>query len=103
MRALTWDDFAQAEGRAYRVRLVEVVQGEPEPRQFEIELVLAKASVLPSGMREGQSFRLEFLGPQTPILPQACYILEHGNKADEIFIVPVASDAQGTTYEAIFN
>jgi hypothetical protein len=103
MRVLTWDDFADAEGRAYCVRLVEVMQGESEPKSFEIELVLAKASVLPSGIRDSQAFRLEFLGPQAPILPQACYRLEHANEADDIFIVPVANDAQGTTYEAIFN
>jgi hypothetical protein len=48
-------------------------------------------------------FRLAFLGPADPVLPQRTYRLEHGTLgALDIFLVPIASDASGTTYEAIF-
>jgi hypothetical protein len=49
-------------------------------------------------------FRLEFLGPTDPILPQRIYRLEHeALGALDIFLVPIARDAGGTTYEAIFT
>ena len=41
-------------------------------------------------------------GPVHPLLPQATYPFRHGEEVDEIFIVPVAQDANGTQYEAIF-
>jgi hypothetical protein len=50
-----------------------------------------------------EPFRLEFLGPPDPILPQRTYRLEHDALgALEIFLVPTGRDAGGTTYEAIF-
>lgn len=49
-------------------------------------------------------FRLAFLGPADPILPQRIYRLEHDALgALDIFLVPIARDAGGTTYEAIFT
>jgi hypothetical protein len=49
-------------------------------------------------------FRLAFLGPADPLLPQRTYRLEHdGLGALDIFLVPIARDASGTTYEAIFT
>ncbi|MDE8651306.1 DUF6916 family protein [Novosphingobium album (ex Liu et al. 2023)] len=93
MRALTWEDFAGGSGRSYRLRLGEEA----------CELQLAKAEELAGAGRSGGSFRLEFVGPQQPILPQAIYALERDGESFDIFIVPVASGPRGTTYEAIFN
>jgi hypothetical protein len=49
-------------------------------------------------------FALRFRGPAAPILPQSIYRLEHESVGPlEIFIVPIAQDAAGTTYEAVFG
>jgi hypothetical protein len=51
-----------------------------------------------------QPFTLSFRGPREPILPQGTYELSHAELGTlEIFIVPVASNEAGTTYEAVFN
>ena len=48
-------------------------------------------------------FSLLFLGPAEPVLPQHIYRLEHESIGPlEIFVVPVARDETGTTYEAVF-
>lgn len=92
MRACTWDDFANATGAAYAVTVGE----------GSVELTLEQAAETASAGREGGSFRLEFRGPSAPVLPQAIYPFRRGEEALEIFIVPIASDAEGTRYEAIF-
>jgi hypothetical protein len=93
MRALTWDDFADAVGSVYRVAVGE--------EQFE--LTLALAAEIESAGRTGGSFRLEFLGPRDPVLPQAIYRFCRGDEDPaEIFIVPVGRGDRGTLYEAIF-
>ncbi len=49
------------------------------------------------------SFRLEFRGPIRPILPQAIYPIRREDETFDIFIVPIAQDAEGTRCEAIFT
>jgi hypothetical protein len=50
-----------------------------------------------------EPFRLAFLGPTDPALPQQTYRLEHDVLGTlDIFLVPIARNAAGTTYEAIF-
>lgn len=64
---------------------------------------LNKAQALSDSGREGGSFRLEFLGPDEPVLPQAIYPFSAGGEpGHEIFIVPVGRDAEGVRYEAVF-
>jgi hypothetical protein len=92
MRALTWEEFAGAEGALY-----DVAAGEER-----FELTLSRAVELPSAGREGGSFRLEFVGPYEPILPQAIYPFRRGEDVLEIFIVPIAREPAGTRYEAVF-
>ena len=92
MRDITWDDFAGAVGTGYSV----TADGN------EFDLTLEQASEVPSAGRVGGSFRLEFVGPQVPVLPQAIYPFRHGDEAFEIFIVPISSNREGTRYEAIF-
>ncbi|MDV3458651.1 hypothetical protein RZN05_16755 [Sphingomonas sp. HF-S4] len=67
-----------------------------------LPLTLASAQALPDSGREGGSFRLEFLGPSEPVLPQAMYRFGSGDVGHEIFIVPTARDTRGIRYEAIF-
>ena len=92
MRDITWDDFADAVGTVYSV----AVDG------HEFDLTLDRAFETASAGRAGGSFRLEFLGPQAPVLPQAIYPFRQGDEVLEIFIVPISSDREGTRYEAIF-
>jgi hypothetical protein len=40
----------------------------------------------------------------TPLLPQRIYRLEHAELDTlELFLVPIAQDASGTRYEAVFG
>ena len=90
---LSLDDFSGSVGKDFEVPVSD----------GSLFLRLTAAEPLPAGIREGGSFRLEFLGPQHPIMPQAIYLLREGGRDFEIFLVPIASDADGTRYEAIFN
>jgi hypothetical protein len=48
-------------------------------------------------------FSLVFRGPVDPVLAQRIYRLEHETLEQmEIFIVPIARDEAGTSYEAVF-
>jgi hypothetical protein len=90
MSALRLSDFAA--DTVYEV----AAQGGPYP------LTLAKAQALSDSGREGGSFRLEFLGPDEPILPQAIYRFASDAAEHEIFIVPIARGDGGVRYEAVF-
>jgi hypothetical protein len=90
---LSLDDFSGRVGKDFEVPFSD----------GSLFLRLTAAEALPHGVREGGPFRLELLGPQHPVLPQAIYLLREGGRDFEIFIVPTASDAGGTRYEAIFT
>lgn len=49
------------------------------------------------------AFSLMFQGPLAPALEQRIYALERAGTVLEIFLVPVARDAGGLKYEAVFN
>jgi len=69
-----------------------------------LSLKLQDVRPIPSySLREHGSFSLYWLGPVEPILPQATYELRRDGKTYAIFIVPIARDQSGTTYEAVFN
>jgi hypothetical protein len=62
--------------------------------------------VVPLRERPGRRrpFSLRFRGPGVPALSQAIHRLVHGEMGElEIFLVPIASDADATTYEAVFS
>jgi hypothetical protein len=96
---LTVAMFAEQIGKTFRLYL------EDGP---VLDLVLVEARNLSPragnlGPRLGP-FSLLFRGPKAPVLPQRIYPLE--NEAFgrlEIFLVPIAADADGVKYEAIFN
>jgi hypothetical protein len=92
MRSLVLNDFSRRVGKPFDVE----VQGGKLP------LTLDATQELPSLGREGGSFRLEFVGPHQPVLPQAIYPMHNGGERLEIFIVPIGQDNRGTRYEAIF-
>lgn len=68
-----------------------------------IDLKLVSAEDKGSTDRQ-QQFALTFTGPLEPFLPQRIYRLEHQHFGPlDLFLVPVARNADGFTYEAYFN
>jgi hypothetical protein len=66
-------------------------------------LELIAAEPLAGSDREGGAFRLEFRGPFEPILEQATYSLRGPDgESDDIFLVPIGREREGTRYEAVF-
>lgn len=92
MQLTTFDDFRRHIGKPYDVE----VQG------GRVAMTLAAAQELPSLGRQGGSFRLEFIGPLQPLLPQAVYPFNGSGQRHEIFIVPIGQEQRGIRYEAIF-
>lgn len=68
----------------------------------QVELVLEAARELPGSPRPAGGFRLEFLGPADPMIGQGIFGFAIESERYEIFIVPIAGDANGTRYEAVF-
>lgn len=94
--ALTVDAFEPAIGEVFVL---------DDERSGRLELELLEARTIDGGAPEGQRtpFSLLFRGPGEPTLPQRIYRMTHPSiGALEIFIVPVARDAAGVSYEAIF-
>lgn len=53
---------------------------------------------------EYEQFSLLFKGPREPLLSQKTYAFEHSRMGTfDLFIVPIAADKGGTSYEAVFN
>ena len=68
-----------------------------------IALELSAVKPIANSPRDGGGFTLLFKGPRDAPLPQAMYRFVSGDIAHDIFIVPVAADATGYVYEAVFN
>ena len=72
-----------------------------------LDLILLEASYLqsgPAGVDESRSFSALFRGPEEPALIQATYGLDHAELGElTLFLVPIAADGTGRTYEAVFN
>lgn len=97
---LTHDHFAARIGEHFEMA---VADGPP----LALELVEAKLHDAAGGRgpqgQERQQFSLIFRGPDTPVMPQAIYLLGHPDFDDlELFLVPIGQDADGTKYQAAF-
>jgi hypothetical protein len=92
MRNLTLQDFDGRAGTVYDVLFSDGT----------LSLTLREVERLPNGARE-DAFRLIFVGPGSPIMPQGIYKLREGDQVDEIFIVPIGQSPAGIEYEAIFG
>jgi hypothetical protein len=69
-----------------------------------IALAVESVEDLPPHRLRPAPFSLILRGPRTPLLPQATYALAHPRLGPvEVFLVPIAQDAQGARYEATFN
>ena len=105
--ALSFDcsHFVGRGSRMSGLRLVDFVTGtvyDVRAADAIYPLTLDKGQELSDSGREGGSFRLEFLGPADPVLPQATYRFAGEGTDHDIFIVPIARDAGGVRYEAVF-
>lgn len=92
MAGLTVDTFRPHVGTVFTLLAGDEVR-------VPLELVSAEAPG-----EEGTRFALEFQGPGDPAYAQATVTLEHPALGTlQIFVVPVARDAEGTRYQAIFG
>lgn len=87
--------------------------GTAEPIQLTLQEAQAisatSAASAAAGPDQRQAFSLLFAGPASPALAQGLYSLRTvpESEADaevlELFLVPIAANAQSRQYEAIFN
>jgi len=90
---MTAADFEQAIGHAFTI----------DAGGQQVSLELSAVNRIASSPRAGGGFSLLFKGPREITLPQATYRFTGGSGVHDIFIVPVAADAAGRLYEAVFN
>jgi hypothetical protein len=96
-RPLVFEDFADKVGHVFAVS---------EQDFPAIPLTLTEAEPLPIRLKPGTRppFSLIFLGKDPRVLPQRIYRLQHGEMGElTIFLVPVGKDAEGVSYQAVFN
>ena len=94
------EDFRRELGTKFRVLL-----GGEGAREVELELDEVKPfPELTHSRGDVERFSVYFYGPGDFFLPQMTYTLEHERLGPaDIFIVPVAQDARGFRYEAVFS
>ncbi|TPK58186.1 hypothetical protein FJ546_24135 [Mesorhizobium sp. B2-4-19] len=68
-----------------------------------VSMELSAVTPIAASPRPGGGFSLMFRGPRETPLPQATYRFTGASGVHDIFIVPVAADATGRLYEAVFN
>lgn len=88
----TLADFSGRIGKRFEVNVAD----------RHIELTLEVAEELPGSPRDGGGFRLEFVGPPSPMLTQNIFPFEIDGERFDLYIVPIGRDAEGTRYEAVF-
>ena len=78
----------------------------PNGAKVELQLVNAEKRMVSEAARLNRTaFSLFFAGPRSYFLEQGTYSIEHVLFAEpqQIFLVPVAQDAQTYQYEAVFT
>ncbi|MEX2080048.1 MAG: hypothetical protein WEC33_00385 [Dehalococcoidia bacterium] len=95
LEKVTRETFAPLKGHAFTL-------SGPEG-SVELTLVAVQGNGLRGGAGREQ-FSLHFQGPREPFFPQSIYHLENATLGPlDIFLVPIARDELGATYEAIFT
>jgi hypothetical protein len=103
LAALTYATAKALEGSAFKIELPD---GTVVPMKLD--------QVLPYETRQRrrplgkaprrEPFSLYFVGPGSPILPQAMYTFRHETQTlEKLFIVPIGQDGDVTEYEAVFT
>ena len=93
MRELKLEDFADNVGKTYEIVFTDAT----------LPVTLEQAQALPGGHRDSGAFRLQFLGPAEPVLPQGIFSFRLDEQTDDIFVVPIGKAEDGVRYEAIFT
>ena len=97
MQILTYESFASHLNSTFALQLGEST----------IDLTLTQATKQPLRPYPGmmrEPFSLHFRSASPVVLPQRIYPFAHDAMGRlEIFIVPIAREAQGIVYEAVFN
>jgi hypothetical protein len=94
---LTLDTFAGRLGEIFRLRL-------DDGSSLPLRLDAATPGGEPYALRGRVPFAIEFSGPVDSIVPQRIYRLDHDELGPlEIFLVPMAPDAAGARYQAVFS
>jgi len=98
MATLTEQEFSQHVNTNFHVNL-----GTPQP--IDLKLVEVKGYAKKAEETQGmERFSLFFTGPADVMLQQHLYPLKHDAMGEfEIFLVPIAQNADGFRYEAVFN
>jgi hypothetical protein len=103
LAALTYERAKALEGTAFRVDLADGTEV-----SMRLDQVLPYETRQRRGARAGNRprrdpFSLYFLGPLSPILPQAMYTFRGDTLTfEKLFIVPVGQNGEATEYEAVF-
>jgi len=99
-RTLVFEDFADKVGQGFAIALDDDGGG-------AIVAILAEAEQRkPGRARDGSRvpFSLVFVAEHQQVLPQRLYRIEHEALGPlAIFLVPIARDARGVSYQATFN
>lgn len=94
---LTYDTFAGRVGQRFRD-----AETGAELELLTVEDTTALLRHVPEGHRT--PFSLTFRGPADPLLPQSTRDLAHDELGGlGIFLVPIAKDADGYQYQAVFS
>lgn len=97
LASLTFELFEPLVGQVFEVPFADEV----------FAFTLAEAKLIRNFAPQIQSrppFSLVFHCPDVRILPQAIHTVKHDQLGlQEIFLVPIAGDAEGVSYEAVFN
>jgi hypothetical protein len=97
MKSLTEEEFSKHIGTRFR----------PELGEHEVNLTLTEVKRYmpePSEEKGLERFSVFFDGPSDVVLPQQTYHLQHEAMGEfDIFLGPIAQNANGFRYEAVFN
>lgn len=70
---------------------------------LDLKLAAVRGTGL-QGQAPREQFSLHFHGPADPVLPQKIYRLKNAEAGEmDLFLVPVARNDDGVTYEAVFT
>lgn len=105
LASLTAADFVPVVGSDFEVLEIEAGGPLPDESSERLRLRLAEVVELPEGEAGfRRPFSLRFRGPRHPLLGQLTHRLGHEQLGEmEVFLGPIAADADGTTYEAVFG
>ncbi len=96
LQDLTPSSFSEHLGSKFRIQT-------GEGKYLDAELFNVVNHEAHGGLRK-QPFSVHFRGPKGAVLPQAIYRLEHEAMGTmDLFLVTIGPDAQGMSYEAVFN